>query len=165
MKTLLVLRHAKAQPDSPLGDWARELAGRGRRDAPVMGELIRQRIGRPDAIVSSDAHRARQTAELVAEAMGFTLPIALVHDVYNADLDSLLGVVRSLPEHARTILLVGHNPGMEALVAALAGIEASDVRLPTAGLAHLELGVDRWLDVGPKTGRLLGLDTPKEAGG
>src|SRR5213596_3467720 len=84
MKTLLVLRHAKAQPDSPLGDWSRDLAERGRRDAPVMGELIRERIGRPDAIVSSDAHRAKQTAELAAEAIGFDAQIVFDHAVYDA---------------------------------------------------------------------------------
>ncbi|HEY7034602.1 MAG TPA: histidine phosphatase family protein [Thermomicrobiales bacterium] len=159
MKTLLILRHAKAQPDSPQGDWSRDLAERGRRDAPKMGNLIRERIGPPDAIVSSDAHRARQTAELAAAAIGFDAAIVFDHAIYDGGLADLTGVVQSLPQTAGTVLLVGHNPGMEALVAYLSGTE---VRLPTAGLAHLALDVDRWVDAGERSGRLVVSYTPKE---
>jgi phosphohistidine phosphatase len=162
MKILLILRHAKAQPDSASGDWARDLAERGHRDASVIGDLIRERIGQPDAIVSSDANRARQTAELVATAIEFAEPIALNHAVYAAELDDLVAVVRGFPERAGTVLLVGHNPGLEALVAHLAGIDATEIRLPTAGLAHLELEVDHWRDAARATGRLVAVHTPKE---
>src|SRR5215211_5701227 len=98
MKTLLVLRHGKAQPDAPRGDWSRDLTERGRRAAKTMGELIQERIGRPDAIVSSDAHRAKQTAEIAAEAIGFDGQVVLEHAIYEAWLPDLIDVVRSLPE-------------------------------------------------------------------
>ncbi len=127
MKTLLVLRHAKAQPDAPRGDWARDLTERGRRNAKTMGELISERIVRPDAIVSSDAHRAQQTAEIAAEAIGFDGQILLEHAIYGAWLPDLIEVIRSLPAEAGTVVIVGHNPGFEALVVALAGLD------PTAG--------------------------------
>jgi phosphohistidine phosphatase len=161
VKTLLILRQAKAHPDSPLGDWSRDLAERGRRNAPVMGDLIRERIGRPDAIVSSDAHRARQTAELAAKAIGFDAPIVFDHAVYDAGVGDLVEVVQSLPEGTGAALLVGHNPGLEALVAFLAG---SEIRLPTAGLAHLALDIEQWADTGARSGRLLASYTPKELG-
>lgn len=161
MKQLLILRHAKAQPDSPLGDWSRELAERGRRDAPRMGGVIRERIGRPDAIVSSDAHRARQTAELAAAALGSDGPIAFDHRIYDAALGELVEVVRSLSDELGSVLLVGHNPGLEALVAFLSGKEATEVRLPTAGLAQVELDVEHWADAGPGSGRLVAIITPK----
>lgn len=162
MRTLLVLRHGKAQPDAPHGDWARDLTNRGRRDARTMGELIGSRIGRPDAIVTSDAHRARQTAEIAAEAIGFDTPITLEHAIYEAWLPDLINVVQSLPADASTVVIVGHNPGFEALVVALAGLDASEVRLPTAGLARLELDIATWTEVEPGSGRLISLDTPKE---
>jgi phosphohistidine phosphatase len=165
MKTLLVLRHGKAQPDAPRGDWSRDLTERGRRAAKTMGELIQERIGRPDAIVSSDAHRAKQTAEIAAEAIGFDGQVVLEHAIYEAWLPDLIDVVRSLPEGAGTVVIVGHNPGFEALVVALAGLDPTAVRLPTAGLAHLELDVARWAEVGPNSGRLVALYTPKEVGG
>jgi len=124
-----------------------------------MGAFIGERIGRPEAIVSSDAHRARQTAELAAEAMGFDAPIVFDRAVYDAGPGDLIEVVQSLPEAAAAALLVGHNPGMETLVAFLAG---SEVRLPTAGLAHLTLDIEHWADAGARSGRLLASYTPKE---
>jgi len=164
MKTLLVLRHAKAQPDAPHGDWARDLIDRGRRNAQTMGEFIRDRIGRPDAIVSSDAHRARQTAEIAAEAIGYDAPITLEHAIYEAWPADLIDVVRSFREEANTVLVVGHNPGFENLVVALVGLGPSEVRLPTAGLAHLELSVAEWSQVGPSSARLVAVHTPKGIG-
>jgi phosphohistidine phosphatase len=162
VKTLLVLRHAKAQPDAPSGDWARHLTDRGRRNAQAMGEAVKAMTGIPDAIVSSDANRARQTAEIVAEAIGFDGQVALDHAIYGAGLIDLFEVVTSLPEPAGSVLVVGHNPGFEALAAALAGLDATDVRLPTAGLAHLELDLERWGDVVSGCGRLLAIRTPKD---
>jgi phosphohistidine phosphatase len=162
VKILLVLRHAKAQHDAPAGDWPRNLTDRGRRDARTMGEFIRDNPGRPDAIVSSDANRARQTAEIAAEAIGFDATLTLDHAIYDAGLTDLIEVVRSLPADAATVLLVGHNPGLESLAAALAGVDADTLRLPTAGLAHLEFAADRWTEIGPGSGRLVALHTPKE---
>jgi phosphohistidine phosphatase len=164
MKTLLILRHAKAQPDAPQGDWPRNLTDRGRRNARAMGELIRERIGTPDAIVSSDAHRARQTAEIAAEAIGFETAITLENAIYSADLADLIKVVQSLPEGASTVLIVGHNPGFEELTIALTGVDSGGVRLPTAGLAHVALSVDSWSDAGPGSGLLAAVYTPKGLG-
>ena len=160
MSTLLILRHAKAQPDAPAGDHARALTARGRRDAAAIGAHLHDLIGRPDAIVASDAVRARQTAELVAEATGFTAPLTLEPQLYGAGLDTLFQVMHALPDEAGSVLLVGHNPGLEELVAALADTE-EEVTLPTAGLAQIEFAVVRWSEVQPGTGRLQGLTTPK----
>ena len=77
MKTLLVLRHAKTQSDAPAGDHARELTERGHRNAEAMGAYIKNLIGTPDAIITSDATRARQTAEIVARAVDFAAPLTV----------------------------------------------------------------------------------------
>jgi hypothetical protein len=69
--------------------------------------------------------------------------------VYAADTETLLRVVRRFPDAAGTMLLVGHNPGMEDLAALLAGEGSAIGLLPTAGLVHLELEADRWADVRP----------------
>jgi phosphohistidine phosphatase len=164
MKTLLILRHAKAQPDAPLGDHPRELTARGRRDAATIGAHLHALVGTPDAIVTSDARRARQTAELVAEATSYAAPPTLESEVYGADLSTLLRIVRRLPDEAGSVLLVGHNPGFEELTAALAGADATEVRLPTAGLAHLEFAATTWNEVDRGTGRLVGLTTPRSLG-
>ena len=72
MKTLLILRHAKTQPDAPGGDRLRNLTERGHRDAATIGGVINSLVGTPELIVTSDANRARQTAEIVAEACSYT---------------------------------------------------------------------------------------------
>jgi phosphohistidine phosphatase len=162
MKTLHILRHAKAQPDAPNGDRARELTGRGRRNAAAIGAHVHTLVGRPDAIVTSDAVRARQTAELVAEAAGFDSPLTLEPDIYGADVATLIQIVRDLPDESDCVVLVGHNPGLEELTAALADSDAAAVHLPTAGLAHLEFDVAGWDEARRGTGRWRGLTTPRD---
>ena len=160
MKTLLILRHAKAEAHDPMNDRNRALAKRGQNDAEAVGERIGALVGRPDVVVASDARRARQTAELAASVFGFTDAITFEPDIYEADPDTLLGVVRSLPDAAGCALLVGHNPGCELLAELLAGQDARSAPLPTAGLVHLEIDVAHWQDVRPGSARFLGRHTP-----
>ncbi len=161
MKTLLILRHGKAQQDQPDGDHARKLTIRGVRGAETMGAYIVDKIGMPDAILTSDAARAEQTAELAGITMGYTGKLTIVPSIYDAELPVLQALVRSILDEVDTALIVGHNPGFEELTASLGGIDEDRVRLPTAGLAHLELDVDRWDDVRPGSGRLLRVLSPK----
>lgn len=161
MKTLLILRHAKTQPDAPHGDRARELKERGHRDAAAIGVHLRSEIGPPDAIVTSDAVRARQTAEIVATQLGFGQPLSIEPRIYAAGVDTLLDVVRELPDEANFVILVGHNPGFEELAAALSGQDGDEVRLPTAAVARLEFDLPHWHDVRPGTGNWRGIVTPR----
>src|SRR5918998_6003657 len=119
MKTLLILRHAKTQSDAPAGDHAREITERGHRNAMAMGAHIHNLIGTPDAIITSDATRARQTAEIVAPAVDFTAPLIVEPRISAADLDTLLAAVRRIPDEAETAIIVGHTPGFEELAATL----------------------------------------------
>src|SRR5689334_18770059 len=112
MKSLLILRHAKTRPDAAQGDHARQLTGRGEHDARKIGEHIRATIGTPDAVVTSDARRAVQTAELVASAAGFGGELTIEPRLYAADLDTLLAIVCTLPDETARVILVGHNPGL-----------------------------------------------------
>ena len=89
-----------------------------------MGRYIGREIGMPDAIITSDAARAEVTAELAAEAMGYVGDLTLVPQIYDANVTTLLAVVRSILDDVDTALLVGHNPGFEEVAAALAGIDS-----------------------------------------
>lgn len=153
MKTLLILRHAKTQPDAPYGDHARQLTERGLQDAESMAAYIKASFGPPDAIVSSDARRAMQTAEIVADGIGFTSDLTVEPRIYAAGLNALLDAVRALPDDAARVILVGHNPGFEELAQALASGDA-DVRLPTSAFARLEFDAPSWATVRPGTGTL-----------
>src|SRR3954451_20328114 len=146
MKTLLILRHAKTQPDAPHGDWARELTERGHRDAAAMGAYLRTEVGTPDAIVTSDAKRARQTSEIVANELGVDRPLVIEPRIYGAEVGTLLDVVRQLPDEANMVILVGHNPGFEELAASLADRAEDEVSLPTAAVARLEFDLPHWSD-------------------
>ena len=161
MKTLLVLRHAKSSwSDSSLADHDRPLNERGQRDAPRVGHLVREQRLAPDVIISSDAVRAQRTAEAVAEAAHYAGEIRLEPLLYGAATDDIMVVLRAAPEDAATVLIVGHNPGLEALVALLTG-EPQD--MPTAALAQVVLPLDRWRDLDESTrGTLVDCWRPKE---
>jgi phosphohistidine phosphatase len=161
MKTLLILRHAKTQSDAPAGDHARELTERGQRNATAMGAHIHNLIGTPDTIITSDATRAQQTAEIVALAVDFAAPLTVEPRIYAADLENLLAVVRRIPDEVQIAIIIGHNPGFEELAAALAGNPEHEVRLPTSGLAVLEFDVERWDSVRAGAGRLREVATPR----
>ena len=81
--------------------------------------------------------------------------------IYAADLDALVAVVRRIPDEVQTAIIVGHNPGFEELAAALAGKPDQGVRLPTSGLALLELDVERWDAARAGAGRLREVATPR----
>ena len=161
MKTLLVLRHAKSSWNDPaLDDHERPLNKRGRRDAPRMGELVREYGLIPDVIISSDAVRARLTAEAVAEAARYAGEILLDPHLYLACPADILSLLTAVRENAGTVMIVGHNPGLETLVEQLTG-ERQD--LPTAALAQIGLPIDQWLDLKLSTrGTLVGLWRPEE---
>lgn len=160
MKTLLVLRHAKSSwKDESLTDHERPLNQRGIGDAPVMGKLLRKQELVPELIISSSAKRALATAKLVAEACGYEEKIAVSQDFYMGDPDDYFGRLRLVPDNLTRVMIVGHNPGMEELVADLTGHYE---RLPTAALAEIELPVDSWMQLtGVTEGRLVNLWHPR----
>jgi len=161
MKTLLVLRHAKSSWNDPaLDDYERPLNDRGLRDAPRMGELVREYGLIPDVVLSSDAVRARLTAEAVADVAGYAGEILLDPRLYLAGPTDILSLLPSVRENAETVMIVGHNPGLEQLVEQLTRKRHD---LPTAALAQIDLPIEQWRDLTLSTrGTLMGLWRPKE---
>ena len=159
---LLVLRHAKSSwNDSTVADHERPLNERGRHDAPRVGELLRKHRQTPELIVSSDAVRARLTAEAVAKAARYDGEILVDPRLYLASAADILEVLRDVGDtEAETVMVVGHNPGLEELVEHLTGDPQT---LPTAALARIALPIARWRDLEQSTrGKLLSLWRPKE---
>jgi phosphohistidine phosphatase len=163
MRRLLLLRHAKAVPaDDPLTDSARPLAERGLRDAPRIGERLRQHRARPTLILSSPATRALQTAELVAAALDYALQdIALERRLYLAEPATLIAIIAAQPAAVETLLVVGHNPGLTELChRLLPTLDVDD--LPTCAVVGLEYGVaDGWAQVAGAAATLYYYDYPK----
>ena len=161
-RRLMILRHAKSSwADEGLDDWQWPLNERGERDAPRVGKLLREQSLLPDLIVTSDAVRAETTARTVARAAGYTGKIVLSPDLYHATPAAIIDVIRKIPDPAsRTVMIVGHNPGLEDLVTALTG---EQIDLPTAALVHISLPVDEWRDVeAAKAAELVDIWRPRE---
>jgi phosphohistidine phosphatase len=172
MRRLMLLRHAKTENDAPSGrDQDRRLDQRGRTDAAQIGGWIARHPPVPDLVLVSPAIRAHQTWELAAEAMQKVSPqprIELLPELYGADPSQLLQTIRAASSaDPKTLLLVGHNPGMHELALALTGSgdaaahTALADNLPTSGLAVLDFAVDDWDDVAFRRGRLVLFVSPK----
>ncbi len=168
MKTILLLRHAKSDwSDSTLIDFDRPLAQRGLKDAPRMGQVLARFDYVPDAILSSPAKRAKQTAELVVKACGYQKSIQWKADFYGGSSDDLLAALQNLPSRVERPLLIGHNPAMEETVADLLGRDDSGwtdsfaIRIPTAGLVCLEMDLVDWSDLEPGDATLRWFLIPK----
>lgn len=161
MKKVLILRHAKSSwKSSGLSDHDRPLNKRGKRAAPRMGQLIYEEDIVPDIILSSTARRARDTAELVAEACGFEGEIICLEDFYHAWTSDYIDGLRSIADVFASAMVVGHNPGMEMLLEQLAG---ETERFPTAALAVINLPIDFWSQLNDETeGELVQFSTPRD---
>ena len=161
MKTLLLLRHAKSSWNQPeLHDHDRPLNKRGKKEAPLVGKYLKDNDLLPDLIISSTARRARQTVEMVAEAAGYTGEIRWLDELYAAPPEEYLSALATLPESYHCVMMVGHNPGLEELVALLTEEEES---LTTAAMAQVDLSVAAWSEVGMETeGNLVNIWRPRE---
>lgn len=149
VKRLLILRHAKSSwADASLDDWQRPLNERGLRDAPRVGDLLRDRSLVPDLIITSDAVRARTTAQAVAKAAGYSRDILVEPSLYHATPDEAIAVLNGVPDAARSVMLVGHNPGLEGVVQQLTGEYHA---LVTAALVQLALPIESWSELAATT--------------
>ncbi|WTX92714.1 histidine phosphatase family protein [Streptomyces sp. NBC_00637] len=140
---MVVLRHAKSAWPDGVPDHERPLAPRGLRDAPTAGRALAEAGCVPDLALCSTAARARGTWELAAAEWDTPAPVRFDPRLYGADVPGLLEVVHETPAEVGTLLLVGHNPGLEELVLDLAGDgtgEALDevrLKFPTSAIAVL----------------------------
>jgi phosphohistidine phosphatase len=169
MHTLYLLRHAKSSwSDSALADHERPLAQRGRRDAKRVAEHL-ARVGiEPELVLCSPAVRTRQTLDRVRAALGATSTVLLEAELYAASSNALLERIRVLPEEVSSVMLIGHNPGLQdlALARASAGPELArlEVKFPTAGLATLALEKTTWSQLSPGDAVLAAFVVPRQLG-
>jgi phosphohistidine phosphatase len=150
MKTLLLMRHAKSSwKDHDLEDIDRPLTKRGRHDAPEMGSLLKKEKLVPQLILSSNARRAFKTAGWVAEALKLEEETIQIHEsLYLAETEDLIKEINLVPNNVDTVLIIGHNPGLEALAQLFT---EKVISMPTASIAYLKLPVDQWADVTNET--------------
>ena len=160
MRRLILLRHAKTERAEPgARDRDRKLIKRGRADAPAIGAYMARHHLVPDLAVVSPAARAQETWALAAAAFAKPPPTIIDDRIYNATADQLVAVITD-QRKARSLLVVGHNPGLHDLAVALiasGNVEARErltEKLPTCGLVVIDLPLDDWALLHPQAGRL-----------
>ena len=145
MKTVLIMRHGKSSwRDQSLTDYDRPLKKRGKYDSPKMGEFLMELDLIPDKIISSSAKRARQTARLLADSCGYQGEITFKRSLYHGFTSDYLDLIRSTDDSCSTLLVIGHNPGLEELL-----YELTDQSewLPTAAVARVSLEISHWSEI------------------
>lgn len=165
-KVLLVLRHAKSDWQTGKQDHERLLNPRGLRDADAVGRLLLEQGVALDLVACSTAIRTRQTWECAAATGVQAGEVRFLDEIYLAEMDTLVGLVRALPEAASTVLLIGHNPGVADLVGCLGARTVSaawaevDQGYRTAGLAVLTLS-GSWREAGQGQAALVAFEVAR----
>ncbi len=161
MKNLLLMRHAKSSWNDPsLPDHQRPLNKRGKRDAPRMGRHLRAQGLALDALLCSTAVRARETAQGFLQEYPFDGEVSYIEDLYQAGPGTILALLQRLPQEVETVLLIGHNPGLDEFLET--ACDEYD-HLTTACVAHIQFPVQRWVDLRQGTrGALLHFWKPRE---
>jgi phosphohistidine phosphatase len=167
VRDLLLLRHAKSSWDDPeLPDRERPLAPRGRRDAGRIARHLRRAGSTPDLVLCSPATRTRETLELVRPALG-DAAVLLEDELYAAPAGRLLERVHRVPDSVASLMLIGHNPGLQdlALLLAASGDELERLRtkFPTAALATLAFD-EGWDRLARSAAALTAYVVPKQLG-
>jgi phosphohistidine phosphatase len=152
-RVVFVLRHAKSSWSDPgIADHDRPLSGRGRRSATAVAASFLADQLQPQLVLCSSAERARQTLAPLRKVLPPDTPILIESGLYLATADALLERLRSLDDGVRRVLLVGHNPGLQDLVRALAGPTVlGPAGLPTAALVAIRVKAPKWSALGAGT--------------
>jgi phosphohistidine phosphatase len=164
VRTIYLLRHAKSSWDDPaLTDRQRPLAPRGRRDAKRIAKHLERLEIEPELTLCSSAVRTRETLDLLRFG---ARTVRFEDELYGASAGELLDRLRHVPEQTASVMLIGHNPGLQDVALLLAANGALRGRLeekfPTAALATLTIERTPWSELSPGDAVLTAYVVPKQ---
>ena len=172
MLTLSLLRHAKSSWNNPsLPDRDRPLATRGLTDAPLMGKAMAERGIDPDLVLCSSARRTRDTLDLVLPELRVEPKVVYEDALYHASRETMLELLHAIEPGANRVMLVGHNPEIQAFALDLVGSGPKRYRdllmtkYPTAGLAVINFAAGLWKSVTVNSGTLNLFLSPRDLKG
>jgi phosphohistidine phosphatase len=162
MKTLYLVRHAKSSWKYPdLDDFERPLNKRGRKNAPLMGKILKKLQVNPDIIISSPANRAATTARILAAKINYPLEnIRYNETLYEFSEGALIQIVKHIDDRVAKAMVVGHNPGLNSMANYLGNRQISNI--PTAGVYCLDLNIASWTKIGENCGKSIFFEFPKK---
>lgn len=158
---LYIIRHAKSSWDSALlNDFDRPLNERGERDAPRMGKRLKEKRLVADLFLSSPAKRAITTAEKIAAVLDYSIEkIKTDQELYHAEDDEILEIVKKISDKHDVVFIFGHNPGLTDFVNRLTNTLIDNI--PTCGVVACKLNIDFWKQLSWGTGNVEFFDYPK----
>lgn len=166
-RRLILLRHAKSAWPEGVADEERPLAPRGQKAAPIMGEYMAREKLVPDLVLVSPAKRTQETWSLIKNKLPTSLEVRDCAGIYEAAATDILKILNEIEPVHRTVLVIGHNPGLQELAQSLVktgdpeALEEMAAKYPTAGLAVIDFDTEGWQGIGKATGRLEQFVTPR----
>ena len=160
MKTLYLARHAKSYwKDQSIPDFDRPLNNRGKRDAPFMGEVLKDKKIKISLIISSPAKRTKKTAIEIAAKIGYLEKNILYNDeLYEASSNTLIKTIKKIDEKYDSVMMFGHNPGLTLLNNHISNHYIDNI--PTCGIVALEFD-KKWNEIDKNTCKFLFFEYPK----
>ena len=152
MKKLYLIRHAKSSwKDITLKDFDRPLNSRGKQNAPLMGNILKQKNISPNLFLSSPAKRAKKTAKIIAKTIEYKNNIEYDKSIYDNHFDELDTIITSIEDSFDKVFLVGHNPSLNSFIEDYLGMWEN---IPTCGIVSIEFDIKSWKEITPKKASL-----------
>ena len=150
---LFLCRHAKSSWSEPgLGDKERPLNERGKFDAPLMGEILKNKQESPDLIISSPAKRALKTAKIIAEKLNYDIKnIEVENELYMAGKSDFLDVLTKCSSENKSIMLFSHNYGITDFANYISNSDIGNI--PTCGIVKISFTFKNWEDLKNNKGK------------
>ena len=160
MKTLYLARHAKSYwKDQSIPDFDRPLNSRGKRDAPFIGEVLKDKGVKPDLIICSPAKRTKKTAIEIAEKLRYPeKKILYDEELYEASSNILIRVIKKINEKYDSVMIFAHNPGLTMLNNHISNNYLENI--PTCGIVALQLD-KKWIEIDKNSCQFLFFEYPK----
>ncbi len=173
MKTIYLFRHAKSDwADAGLKDRERPLSERGQKAAPQMAAYIKAQKYKPDIILCSSARRTVETYDALKEVLADSVPVRFEDGIYLAEPHKLMERLRWLDDDIKSVMIIGHNPGMAQLALQLTRSpdDSEEEKLhkrmrdkfSTAALAVIKAPIKAWTELENGKGRLADFMRPKD---
>jgi len=162
MKKIYLIRHAKASSiEFGMSDFQRPLSKKGKSDAAYMAKRLKNFGILPDLVISSPAKRAKTTAKVIAETVGYEKSkIIFQESLYESSYQTYRYLLDSLDDSLNSIFIVAHNPTITEVGEILSG--AILTNMPTCSIVCIEFDVQSFKDVKENSGKILFFDYPKK---
>ncbi|MBD3844044.1 MAG: histidine phosphatase family protein [Campylobacterales bacterium] len=147
MKTIYLIRHAKSDwSDAALDDINRGLNKRGKKSIPIMAKVLKEKKIKPDIIISSPAKRTKLTINRLLKELGYKTKIKYTDELYLADPNTILSVVKEINDKYDSVFIIGHNPGLSEFANLMSDADIKNI--PTLGIVAIKCKIKNWIECG-----------------